>query len=121
MLKDASRGKFDLVMAWSVDRLGRSLQNLVAFLEDLKACGVGLYLDQQALDTTTPSGRAMFQICGVFAEFEREMIRERTIAGQQRARKAGKRIGRPPPRLSTPRLKSPHSSALARVSVRQPG
>ena len=69
-------GKFDIIMAWSVDRLGRSLQNLVGFLGDLNAAGRDLYLHQQALDTSTPSGRAMFQMCGVFAEFERGMIRE---------------------------------------------
>jgi DNA invertase Pin-like site-specific DNA recombinase len=97
--KDATRRKFDLVMAWSVDRLGRSLPHLVHFLDHIHASGVGLYLHQQGLDTTTPSGRAMFQMMGVFAEFERAMIRERTIAGLERARikgtKSGKAIGRP--------------------------
>ena len=95
LLKDATRRKFDLVAAWSVDRLGRSLQDLVAFLGDLEAAGVGLYLHQQALDTTTPSGRAMFQMCGVFAEFERAMIRERVCAGLARTRAKGTVLGRP--------------------------
>jgi DNA invertase Pin-like site-specific DNA recombinase len=97
--KDATRRKFDLIMAWSVDRLGRSLQDLVAFLNHINATGVGLYLHQQGLDTTTPSGKAMFQMLGVFAEFERTVIRDRTIAGMERARikgtKSGKPIGRP--------------------------
>ncbi len=64
LLKDAARREFDLIAAWSVDRLGRSLQDLVAFLEEVHALGVNLYLHQQALDTTTPSGRAMFGMLG---------------------------------------------------------
>ncbi len=81
MLKASTRREFDMVAAWSVDRLGRSLQHLVAGLGDLDAAGVCLYLHQQRLDTSTPSGRAMFQMLGVFAEFERSMIRERVRAG----------------------------------------
>lgn len=94
MCKDASRRKFDIVMAWSVDRLGRSLQDLVAFLNDLHAIDVDLFLDQQGIDTTTPSGRAMFQMMGVFAEFERSMIQERIHAGLDRAKAQGKTLGR---------------------------
>ena len=95
MLKAAVRREFDMIAAWSVDRLGRSLQDLVGFLEDLKGAKVDLYLHQQALDTSTPSGRALFQMLGVFAEFERAMIRERVAAGLERARAQGKRLGRP--------------------------
>ncbi len=94
MLKGIARREFDLVAAWSVDRLGRSLQDLVGFLGELQAKGVDLYLHQQGVDTTTPAGKMLFQMLGVFAEFEREIIRERIIAGQQRARAQGKRIGR---------------------------
>ena len=96
MLKAAVHRKFDMIAAWSVDRLGRSLQDLVGFLGELKAAGVDLFLHQQALDTSTPSGRALFQMLGVFAEFETAMIRERTRAGLVRARAQGKRLGRPP-------------------------
>ena len=96
MLKAAVHRKFDMIAAWSVDRLGRSLQDLVGFLGELKAAGVDLFLHQQALDTSTPSGRALFQMLGVFAEFEAAMIRERTRAGLVRARAQGKRLGRPP-------------------------
>jgi DNA invertase Pin-like site-specific DNA recombinase len=96
MLRDATRREFDIVAAWSVDRLGRSLQDLLAFLNELQKLGIDLYLHQQALDTRTPAGRAMFGMCGVFAEFERALIRERVIAGQKRARENGKRIGRTP-------------------------
>ncbi len=91
-----ARREFDQVAAWSVDRLGRSLQNLVAFLGELHAKGVDLYLHQQGLDTSTPAGRAMFQMLGVFSEFERAMIVERVKAGLARARGQGKRLGRHP-------------------------
>ena len=83
-----------MIAAWSVDRLGRSLQDLVGFLGELQAVGCNLYLHQQALDTTTPSGRAMFQMCGVFAEFERAMIVERVNAGLRRAKAQGIKLGR---------------------------
>ena len=80
-------------MAWSVDRLGRSLQHLVGFLDNIHAKGVDLYLHQQNIDTSTPSGKAMFQMAGVFAEFERSMIQERVRAGLERAREQGKVFG----------------------------
>ena len=95
MLKDATRRKFDVVAAWSVDRLGRSLQDLVVMLSEIHAAGVDLYLHQQAIDTTTPAGKAMFQMMGVFAEFERSMIRERVKSGMARAKAQGKRLGKP--------------------------
>ncbi len=91
----ATRREIDVVMAWSVDRLGRSLQDLVAFLGELQAAGVDLYLDRQGVDTTTPAGKALFQMMGVFAEFERAIIQERVHAGLARARAEGKRLGRP--------------------------
>ncbi len=89
------RRDIDLVMAWSVDRLGRSLQQLISFLSDLQAKHIDLYLHQQGIDTTTPAGKAMFQMCGVFAEFEQAMIQERVKAGLARARLQGKKLGRP--------------------------
>ena len=95
LCKDAARRKFDVVMAWSVDRLGRSLQDLVSFLGDLHGMSVDLFLHQQGIDTTTPAGKAMFQMLGVFAEFERSMIQERVKAGLARARAEGKTLGRP--------------------------
>jgi DNA invertase Pin-like site-specific DNA recombinase len=97
--KDATRGRFDIVMAWSVDRLGRSLRDLVAFLQHLHDVNVQLYLHQQALDTTTASGKAMFGMLAVFSEFERSMIVERVRSGLAKAKargtKSGKPIGRP--------------------------
>ena len=93
--KAAARREFDVVMAWSVDRLGRSLQDLVAFLSEIHASGVDLFLHQQGIDTTTPGGKAMFQMLGVFAEFERSIIQERVRAGLRRAKDEGKQLGRP--------------------------
>jgi len=95
LCRDAAKRQFDAVMAWSVDRLGRSLQNLVAFLSELHALKIDLYLHQQGIDTTTPAGKALFQMMGVFAEFERSMIQERVRAGLRRAKQEGKRLGRP--------------------------
>ena len=100
LCKDAMRRRFDVVMVWSVDRLGRSLQDLVGFLSDIHGAKVDLFLQQQGVDTTTPGGKALFQMMGVFAEFERAMIQERVRAGIARVRasgqtKSGKPIGRP--------------------------
>jgi DNA invertase Pin-like site-specific DNA recombinase len=93
--KDAAGRRFDMIMAWSVDRLGRSLQDLVAFLADVHGYGVDLFLPQQGVDTTTAGGKALFQMMGVFAEFERAMIRERVKSGLKRAKAQGKTLGRP--------------------------
>lgn len=95
LCRNATRRQFDVIMAWSVDRLGRSLQDLIGFLGDVHAQGVDLYLHQQGVDTTTPGGKALFQMMGVFAEFERTMIQERVSAGLARARAQGKTLGRP--------------------------
>jgi len=95
LLKGVARRDFDMIAAWSVDRLGRSLQDLVAFLLELQSKRVDLYLHQQALDTSTPMGKAMFQLCGVFAELERSIIQERVKAGLERARAKGRKLGRP--------------------------
>ena len=94
LCKDASRRQFDLIAAWSVDRLGRSLQDLVGFLTEVHALGINLLLHQQGIDTTTPTGKALFQMMGVFAEFERAMIRERVMAGLSRAKADGIQLGR---------------------------
>ncbi|WP_245286470.1 recombinase family protein [Bradyrhizobium sp. ARR65] len=99
LLKDATARKVNVIAAWSVDRLGHSLQDLVDFLTELQALGCDLYFYQQALDTSTPSGQGMFQMCGVFAEFERGMIRERVNAGL-RAKARGSRLGRRPVKLA---------------------
>jgi DNA invertase Pin-like site-specific DNA recombinase len=95
LLKGVARREFDLVAAWSVCRLGRSLPDLISLLGELQARDIDLYLHQQALDTSTPAGRMLFGMLGVFSEFERAMIRDRVLAGLHRARASGKRLGRP--------------------------
>src|SRR5262245_66282872 len=101
-------------MAWSVDRLGRSLQDLVSFLSELHALKIDLFLRQQGLDTTTPAGKAMFQMVGVFAEFERAMIQERVKAGLARAKADGKRLGRPPvPPFIVDRVRAARGTGLS--------
>ena len=96
MLKEAKRGKFDVVMAWAIDRVGRSLIDLLSTIQELDACHVDLYLDQQSIDTTTPAGKLMFQVSGAFAEFERSMTRARINAGLKRAVAKGQILGRKP-------------------------
>ncbi len=106
MLKDASRRKFDILAVWSLDRLGRSLADLVSTFQHLEACGVDVFIDQQSLDTTTPAGRLLFHVTAAFAQFEREIIVARVKAGiaraQARGTKSGRKIGRPkiPPRTA---------------------
>ncbi len=95
MMKDAVRGRFDMVMCWSIDRLGRSLQNLVEILNELQSIKVDLYFLQQGMDTSTSSGRMMFSIFGALSEYERSLIRERVCAGLQTAKVRGVKLGRP--------------------------
>jgi DNA invertase Pin-like site-specific DNA recombinase len=124
MLKDATKGKIDVVMAWAVDRMGRSLSDLIGTMQELHGAKVDLFLHQQAIDTTTPAGRAMFQMMGVFAEFERSMIQARIMAGlarakaetpEQRREKGKKAIGRP--KLSNDKVKAVRASLAAGISI----
>lgn len=96
MLADAARRKFDTLLCWDVSRLGRSLRDLVEIFETLRALKIDLVIHQQGIDTQTPAGIAMMQMSGVFAQFERAMIVERTKAGMARARARGAQIGRAP-------------------------
>ena len=98
-------------MTWAIDRLGRSLVDLLATVQHLENCGVDLFIDRQLIDTTTPTGKLMFQIVGAFAEFERSMIRERVHAGLKRAVANGKTLGRP--------LNDPAALERARTELRQ--
>ena len=95
LIKGAVRKDFDLILVWSVDRLGRSLQDLVSFLNEIHSVDCDLYIHQSGIDTTTPSGKIMFQMCGVFAEFERGMTSDRVKCGQERAKSQVKHISRP--------------------------
>jgi DNA invertase Pin-like site-specific DNA recombinase len=107
------RRQFDIVAAWSVDRLGRSLQDLVVFLGEPHGAGVDLYLDRQGVDTSTPAGKALFQMLGVFAEFERSLIHERVTAGIARAQVGGTRSGKA---FGRPKL-SPEREAAVRAAL----
>ena len=95
MMKAATQRRFDMVLVWSIDRLGRSLQNLVELLNELQSMRIDLMFLQQGMDTRSSSGRMMFSIFGALAEFERNLIRERVIAGQNRAKAKGVKMGRP--------------------------
>ena len=95
LMKSATQRRFDMVICWSIDRLGRSLQNLIEILNELQSLKVDLFFMQQGMDTSTSAGRMMFSIFGALAEFERNLIRERVIAGQQRAISQGVKMGRP--------------------------
>ena len=95
MLKEAVRRQFDVLMVWSIDRLGRSVLHVANALAELDAAGVALYSDQQAIDSTTPMGRAMIHMASVFGEQERSIIRSRVLAGLDRVRQQGKKLGRP--------------------------
>ncbi len=105
LLEDAHRRKFDTVLVWKLDRLGRPLSHLIRVVDQLGSLGVDLVsLGDAGLDTTGASGRLIFHVMGAVAEFERDLIRERVRAGMQAAKKRGRRIGRP--RASVPLAKA---------------
>ena len=95
VMRGVARRQFDVVAAWSLDRVGRSTLDVLQLLQELRAKDVDVYLHKQALDTATPAGRAMFGMLGIFAELEREFIRERVNAGLARAKAKGTKSGRP--------------------------
>jgi len=95
MLNDASRRHFDIALVWAIDRLGRSLVDLLGTIQHLEAVGVDLYIDQQSIDTSTPIGKLIFSVCSAFAQFERSIIQQRIHAGLKRAKAQGKTLGRP--------------------------
>jgi DNA invertase Pin-like site-specific DNA recombinase len=112
LCKAATRREFDIVMAWSVDRLSRSVTDLCNFLTEIHALKIDLYLHSQGLDTSTPMGKAMFQIAGVFAELERSILKERIMAGIARARDKGTKSGKP---IGRPRIPASIESAIAKA------
>jgi len=95
LMERLRKREYDAVLIWKLDRWARSLQELVMDVDDLTARNIGFIVLTQPIDTTSASGRLMLQVFGAFAEFEREIIRERTMAGLDRARRAGKKLGRP--------------------------
>jgi DNA invertase Pin-like site-specific DNA recombinase len=120
MMKAANRKEFDVVMAWSIDRLGRSLSQLLQTMNELHARDIDLYLDREGIDTSTPMGQMIFNITGSFAQFERSMIQERVKAGMARAKKEGKRIGRPKVKPATEikimKLRNKHGWGVHRLA-----
>jgi DNA invertase Pin-like site-specific DNA recombinase len=94
MVNDLRRRKIDVLLVWSLDRLARSLKQLLSIAEECRSLGVDLVSLKQNVDTTLPAGRLTFQVLGAVAEFEREMLRERVRAGMAQARRAGKHVGR---------------------------
>ena len=118
MLKAVNATEFDMVCAWSVDRLGRSLTDLLGILQNLHDKGVDLFLHQQGLDTSTTAGKAMFQMLGVFAEFERGIIRERVNAGLARAREKGKTLGRRKVKASVEQsIRDLHADGMGKLKI----
>jgi DNA invertase Pin-like site-specific DNA recombinase len=109
LMRDARRRRFQAVLAWRLDRIGRSLRHLVTLADEWRALNVGLVSLGEGIDCTAPSGRMVFGVLASLAEFERERVRERTIAGVQRARRAGKVLGRP-------RSQQPTGATLADVA-----
>ena len=95
LVRHAKRRRIDVLVCWRLDRLGRNLKHLITLLEDLQALGVAFVSLAEGIDATTPAGKLQMHILGALAEFERERIRERVLAGLQRARAQGKRLGRP--------------------------
>jgi DNA invertase Pin-like site-specific DNA recombinase len=110
LLRDMRKRRFDVVIVWSLDRLARSLKQLLSIAEECKALDVDLVSLKQNVDTTLPAGRLTFQVLGAVAEFEREMLRERVRAGMAQAKRAGKRVGRPARRQF-------HSSDIERMKA----
>ena len=94
MIKDGYRKKFDTVVCWDISRIGRSMKELVLFLSDMKDRGIGICSVRQGFDTSTSMGEITFQFVGILSSWEREMIRERTLAGLERAKSEGKTLGR---------------------------
>ncbi len=117
LLKVATQREFDMVAAWIVDGLGHSLQDLVGFLNEIHQHKVDLFVHEEEMDTSTPAGKALLQMCGVVAEFEREIIRERIHSVIKRARVNGTRSGRP---FGRPRSE-PHVEARIRALRKKQG
>lgn len=113
LLRDAKRRRFDVVVCWRLDRLGRNLKHLITLLEDLQALGVAFVSLAEGIDATTPAGKLQMHILGAIAEFERERIRERVLAGLQRARSQGKVLGRPMRELSSEAIQAAQDDGLS--------
>ncbi|MBI2335715.1 MAG: recombinase family protein [Deltaproteobacteria bacterium] len=117
LLIDARKRKFDTVLVWKLDRLGRSLKHLVSLIEEFHALGIQFISYSEGMDTTTPSGKLLFNIVGSIAAFERDLIRERVKAGLDRSRAQGKRLGRPTIQYKTEQIKILKEQGLSTRSI----
>jgi len=118
LLEAARRREIDLVLVWRLDRWGRSVTDLLATLQELEHLGVGFVSLTEALDLTTPAGRAMAGLLAIFAEFEREILRERTRAGLAHARQSGKKLGRPATAAQhTVEIRKLHRAAISKSEI----
>jgi putative DNA-invertase from lambdoid prophage Rac len=118
ILEAARRREIDVVLVWRLDRWGRSVTDLLATLQELEHLGVGFVSLTEALDLTTPAGRAMAGLLAIFAEFEREILRERTRAGLAQARQNGKRLGRPTTAgLKDVEVRKLHRAGIAKAEI----
>jgi DNA invertase Pin-like site-specific DNA recombinase len=118
LLESARRREIDVVLVWRLDRWGRSVTDLLATLQELEHLGVGFVSLTEALDLTTPAGRAMAALLAVFAEFEREILRERVRAGLAHAQQSGKRLGRPPTAARhTAEIRKLHRAGVSKSEV----
>ena len=113
LMKDARRGKFKAVLVWRFDRFARSLKHLVTALEEFRSLGIEFLSHQEAVDTSTPAGRMLLQVIGAMAGFEREIIRERVIAGLRQAKKNGKQLGRPRVQVDAKQVRSLRDEGLS--------
>ena len=118
LLEAARRREIDVVLVWRLDRWGRSVADLLATLQELEHLGVGFVSQTEALDLTTPAGRAMAALLAVFAEFEREILRERVRAGLAHARQNGQRLGRPmTAALHAPEIRKLHRAGVSKAEI----
>ena len=117
LVRDAKRRKFDVLVCWRLDRLGRNLRHLILLLDELTALGVGFVTLGEGIDTTSPTGRLVLHVLGAISEFERERIRERVLAGLQRARTQGTRLGRPKVAVPVDRLATVASLSLTEAAA----
>jgi DNA invertase Pin-like site-specific DNA recombinase len=117
MLADLRKRKFDVILVWALDRLARSLKQLLTIAEECRSLGVDLVSLRQSIDTTLPAGRLTFQILGAVAEFERELLRERVKAGMAQARRTGKHVGRPARRSKFFHLAMRRGRKIAKVAM----
>lgn len=118
LISDSRKRRIDVLVCWRLDRLGRSLRHLIALLDDLQALGVAFVSLAEGIDATTPAGKLQMHILGAIAEFERERIRERVLAGLERARRDGRRLGRPKRRVPVERLHQVAGLALGTAANR---